>query len=339
MDLIDQTGFSSRLYRGVIDEERLFASLVVKTVWAVTDGRIALAPTAVQQEWAVLDAPKPTPAGLVSSDQCFYKAGADVFLIGEAQSAEPVTQMDVRIAIGADFNAGVQVIGQRSWRKPLLRSLEMSAPEPFTRMPLTLKQAFGGKPVWDELPIPYPDNPDGVGYYLDAKSADGQPLPTIEDPAHRITRWDDRPEPVGLGLRPPAFGPHLRRSTEHNAKGELVKLDPLFFNAAFPACVARALAPGQTVRVDGVLPTGPWTFALPTCPVRATASFGAKHNDLAMRYDQVWLEPASGTVRIAWRSPFRYQLRALEKRIIQLDRVDGATLPTTADPVAVGGGR
>jgi hypothetical protein len=317
MDLTDQAGFPQRLYRGVIDEQRLFASLVVKTVWTVADGQIALAPT---QDWAVLDGPKETPDGVIQSDQCFHKAGADVMLMGQAHSPKPVERLTVTVAIGDSFSASVLAIGQRLWQKRLLRGMEISAPKPFTTMPLTLAQAFGGTVLWDELPIPYPDNPAGLGYYHDAAGADGKPLPGIEDPAHLITKWDDRPEPVGLGLRPMAFGPHLRRAVEFDAKGVLSKVDPLFFNTAFPACVARELAPGQQVRVSGVLPSGDWTFTLPACPVQAAAQFGGTTHALAMRYDQVWLEPATGTVRIAWRSPFRYTLRSLERRMVRLER-------------------
>jgi hypothetical protein len=306
--------------------------VVIKTAWTVHDGQISL--DAVQ-DWAILDAPKKTPEGQLPSDQCFYKAGADVMLIGQAVSAKPVERLTVSMAIGETFNASVLVIGPRRWNKRLLRGLEMSAAERFLTMPLTLKEAFGGKPVWDELPIPYPDNPDGIGYYIDAAGADGQPLPMIEDPAHLIARWDDRPDPVGLGLRPKAFGPHLRRAATHDAKGKLVKLDPLFFNTAFPACVARDLAPGQQVRVAGVLPNGDWTFALPECPVHADITLGAKNHVFAMRYDQVWLEPSSGKVRIAWRAPFRYELRPLERRVVRLERAPAGA----AAGVAVIGGR
>ncbi len=329
MDINDQAGFPHRLYRGVIDEHRLFGSLVIKSAWTVHDGHISL--DAVQ-DWAILDGPKKTPEGQLPSDQCFYKAGADVMLLGQATAAKPVEQLTVNIAIGDTFSASVLVNGRRTWRKRLLRGLEISPTERFTTMPLTLREAFGGKPVWDELPIPYPDNPDGIGYYMDAAGADGQPLPMVEDPGHPITRWDDRPDPVGLGLRPMAFGPHLRRAVTHDAKGELIALDPLFFNTAFPACVARDVSAGQQVRVAGVLPTGDWSFALPECPVQAEITLGVKTHALAMRFDQLWLEPSTGAVRIAWRSPFRYHLRALERRLVRLERASAradARVPVT----------
>ena len=65
MDLLDHAGFPVRLYRGVIDEQRLFASLVVKTAWTLADGALTLD---AKQEWAILDGPKPTPEGVLPTD-------------------------------------------------------------------------------------------------------------------------------------------------------------------------------------------------------------------------------------------------------------------------------
>ena len=47
------------------------------------------------------------------------------------------------------------------------------APKPFTVMPLTLANAYGGADEWDELPVPYPANPVGKGYALDADETRG----------------------------------------------------------------------------------------------------------------------------------------------------------------------
>lgn len=318
MDLVDHAGFPARLYRGVIDEQRLFASLVVKTAWTVVDGVLRLDQA---QDWMVLDGPKPTPEGVLPTDQCFFKAGADLFVLGAARSATPVTRQRVEVRIGDAFSVQVEAIGRRVWRKRLLRAPEATDPEPFSEMPLTMAQSFGGSDTWDELPIPFPDNPAGTGYYVNADSAINRPLPGIEDPAAPIRKWDDRPEPVGIGLRPPAFGPHLRQALEFGKDGHLTRLDPLFFNAAFPRCVVRAAKAGDAVTVRGMRTAGDWTFALPDCPVRAEASIGGRQTPLALRYDQLWFEPDAGRVRIAWRSPFRYTLVPLERRSVRLERV------------------
>lgn len=318
MDLLDYAGFPARLYRGVIDEQRLFASLVLKTAWTVVDGALRLDEV---QDWTVLDAPKPTPDGELPTDQCFHKAGADLFVLGAARSAKPVARQRVEVRIGDGFAVQINAIGRRVWRKRLLRAPEPSDPEPFTELPLTVAQAFGGSDAWDELPIPFPDNPGGTGFYLSAATALDRPLPGIEDPAAPIRAWDDRPEPVGIGLRPPAFGPHLRQALEFGKDGCLTRLDPLFFNSAFPRCVVRAAKAGDAVVVRGMRVAGDWTFTLPACPVRAETSIGGRVTALDWRYDQLWLEPDHGRVRIAWRSPFRYTMTPLERRSVRLERV------------------
>lgn len=318
MDLLDHAGFPVRLYRGVIDEQRLFASLVVKTAWTLADGVLTLD---AKQEWAILDGPKPTPDGVLPTDQCFHKAGADLFVLGCARSAKPVARSRVEVRIGAGFSVAVDVIGKRTWTKRLLRAPEASEPQPFTEVPLTVANSFGGADTWDELPIPFPDNPTGTGFYVSAESAIDKPLPHIEDPAAPIRKWDDRPEPVGLGLRPAAFGPHLRQAVEFGKDGHMTKLHPLFFNTAFPRCVVREAKAGDAVAVRGMRVDGDWNFALPACPVRAEVSIGGRTHQVEWRYDQLWLEPDHGRVRIAWRFPFRYTMTPLERRSVHLERV------------------
>jgi hypothetical protein len=318
MDLDDRSGLQTRIYRGLIDERRLFAAVVVKTRWRLEGGRLQLEP---EQDWKVLDGHAETPEGVVHHDNCFRKAGADVVLLGPAVAPRPVASLRVRVAIGSAFAAEVAVHGRRTWRKRLLREPEIGPAEPFTSAPMGHRQAYGGADTWDGLAMAFPDNPEGVGYYLEAANCIDKPLPTVEDPAHPIRAWNDRPEPVGLGLRPPVWGPSARRGAEFDAKGNLVKLHPCMFNTAFPACIAPETRPGDAIEVAGMTADGPWRAALPACPARAELTMGEKVHPLAWRLDQVWIEPASGRVRLAWRSPFRYTMRALERRLVSIERV------------------
>ena len=64
--------------------------------------------------------------------------------------------------------------------------------------------------------------------------AAGTPLPNLEDPDRLVRVWSDTPNPVGVGIRPSAFGPHLRATAVFDDSGILRELTPRFFNAGFP---------------------------------------------------------------------------------------------------------
>ncbi|WP_433927125.1 DUF2169 domain-containing protein [Sorangium cellulosum] len=85
----------------------------------------------------------------------------------------------VRVQLGA-IDKSLYVIGDRTWGL-----LGMSDPAPFTEMPVTWRNAFGGEG--------FARNPLGKGHG-DRSAA----LPNIESPRHLIRGRGDRPAPAGL---------------------------------------------------------------------------------------------------------------------------------------------
>ncbi|WP_438022595.1 DUF2169 domain-containing protein [Sorangium sp. So ce233] len=85
----------------------------------------------------------------------------------------------VRVQLGA-IDKSLYVIGDRTWGL-----LGMSDPAPFTEMPVTWRNAFGGEG--------FAKNPLGKGHG-DRSAA----LPNIESPRHLIRGRGDRPAPAGL---------------------------------------------------------------------------------------------------------------------------------------------
>ena len=89
--------------------------------------------------------------------------------------------------------------------RPGCSIIAASRPEPFTQMPISYANAFGGVDRAKEDPATfhwYPYNHAGVGYheYTDPKSLDGRPLPNTEETGKKIS------DPSGK-YRPMAFGP------------------------------------------------------------------------------------------------------------------------------------
>ena len=207
----------------------------------------------------------------------------------------------------ADPPAGVRlrVFGDRVWAGEIDR-LTPSEPAPFEAIPLTLPFAFGGKTIWDELEVPHVDNPAGKGFYLEAEEARGHPLPNIEDPDHLVTKWEDRPDPVGLGVCPMRFGPRVRRSATFDDEGRLLKLDPTLFNAAFPGMIAARVESGMRVVATGVRVGEPLELTVPDLAFVARLRFGNDVHDEPLEIDQIGIEVDEGRVFISYRYAFRY---------------------------------
>lgn len=124
----------------------------------------------------ILDMGMPKPRGeVVVSGACYPPHG-------KSYQACPVT---IRIAgIAKTLN----VFGDRYWRHSGL----ISPPKPFTTIPLTYQNAFGGGG--------YELNPVGKGYapYIAENGKSVHPLPNVEDPKALIGSPGDKPMPAGF---------------------------------------------------------------------------------------------------------------------------------------------
>src|SRR4051794_11391955 len=158
MELQNRTSWPAALFRGVIGDDLLYGSLVARVTYDLVNGVLAVSK---EQAWKVSGGPWDSDYGPMNGDELFYKGGVDLFLFGHARAAQgrATAQSEVNIEVGS-FRRRVQVFGDRVWERRG-KSLVPSEPKPYSAMPLTLAKAFGGTDVWDELPIPFPDNPGG----------------------------------------------------------------------------------------------------------------------------------------------------------------------------------
>ncbi len=320
MELINHTRYPAGITRMVYAEDRIAAAVLVRVSYRLCDG--ALMPSE-EQPWIVSNEPWASPQGAMAGDSAFYRGGVDIFLFGSAVPAggRPTTDLMVQLCIGTRFQRRVRVFGPRVWRRRLGRLLPTD-PQAFTSLPLTLDHAFGGKDSWDGLETPYPENPDGTGFYLVEGGAVDRPLPQIEDPEHLITRWDDRPAPAGLRPCPPSSPVRAKNGTVVRADGRL-KIRPHFFNDAFPEMIADRVDPGDVVEVAGVSSSGLLRLALPCHPLRVRLRFGTERHSFPLAIDQVGLEVSEQRVFVSYRYPFRYVIHELQRRSCELveDRV------------------
>ena len=178
----------------------------------------------VQQELgpdAVLDAAMPKPQG-------------EVLIHGYAfaPQGKAVPALPVEFRVGPIAKT-VYVFGDRYWQGRGNILSVISAPAPFTVMPLTYDRAFGG--------AGFDRNPLGKGY-APGRNERGEeiwPLPNLENPLCLIASPADRPEPVGVGpldgthpRRAKKLGTYDRRWFENRWPGYPEDMDWSYFNAA-----------------------------------------------------------------------------------------------------------
>lgn len=307
------TPFPGFLFRTSIEDDRMAAAAIVRATFHIHRDAHRATP-ADEQVWQVSPNPWTGPQGPMEHDAQFDRDGCDVLLFGRARSAssEPVTTLDVGVSVG-DFAHAIRVFGDRTWERDARGRLAPSAPAPFTEMPIDLTHAFGGTSEFDELDVPFPDNPRGKGFMWEEAQAEGTALPNVEHPGKLIQRWDDRPDPVGVGMTRVNFGPRLRRAAVVDEKGQLRAVRDGIHNVAFPEMVAPSVAPGARVRVVG-MSAAPLEFDLPASRLTATTRVGAVEYEDPMRIDQIGVEVDELRLFLTYRYTFTYFVRRGDER-------------------------
>jgi uncharacterized protein YjbI with pentapeptide repeats len=161
-------------------------------------------------------------------DQIVPKANPEYLISGFAytHSQETKNACIVKAEIG-ELQKSLLIIGDRYWI-----GNEPSKPQPFSRLPITWENAFGGDG--------YEKNPAGKGV---AQVVLGQekaiPLPNIESPTQRISSKEDKPEPVSFGPIGPThpdrlsmLGTYSEEWFKYDFPGFLPDMDPRIFNSA-----------------------------------------------------------------------------------------------------------
>jgi hypothetical protein len=155
-------------------------------------------------------------APLKEIDYAPRKPYCDVLLNGSAYApgGQPTERVTVSLRVGS-WKKSFDVVGNRIWQIGLLGP-KPSQPEPFTVMPISYNNAFGGVDRSQEDPAKhrwYPTNHVGVGYHeyiMLPKYVDGKPAPNTEETGNNVIN------PKG-NYRPMAFGP-LGRAWQQRVK-------------------------------------------------------------------------------------------------------------------------
>ena len=124
-----------------------------------------------------------------------------------------------------------------------------------------------------------------------------------------------------------SFGKRLRAGYDADPQtGQITRIRPQLFNAAFPELVVPQVKPGERVTVRGVDPRGPLSFRVPTSPLRFTLRLGDEIVQSSLNVDQIGIETKPRRIFIAYRYAFRYRLNPLQLRSCVLEHVDSIAM-------------
>ncbi|SCZ22948.1 MULTISPECIES: DUF2169 domain-containing protein [unclassified Pseudomonas] len=271
-------------------------------------------------------------AALYENDFALHKPRCDVLLNGHchAPNGEPATEVNVALKVGTLVKA-FKVIGARNYEDSAL-SHSISRPVPFTTMPITYAQAFGGVDRTHADPAKhkwYPWNPVGVGFYPAASSAqtNGLPLPNTEELDRPVTAPHEHYKPMAFG----PIGRAWRQRIQWAGTYDQAWLDHQFpflpedFDVRYFQCAPEDQQidfprGGEEVALLNLSDKGRSAFRLPAN--LKLAMLVVFHDDSTREavavVDTIILEPDANRLTLTWRasSPLGRNIREVAKVIV-----------------------
>lgn len=255
------------------------------------------------------------------------KPRCDVLLNGTAYAprGKPVERVNVSLRVGSLVKS-FDVVGPRVWQAGILYC-DGSEPEPFTVMPISYNNAFGGADKTDDDPPReywYPLNHVGVGYHRDvsAHHLDGKPLPNTEEACRPITKPNGKYRPMAFGPIGRAWQPRVQWAGTYdenwidNVRPFLpADFDEQYYQAAPVDQQMEYPRGGEEVELINLVPQGRSGFHLPRVAV-VVASFyrnGAAHENVAVM-DTVLFEPDLRRFMLVWRATIPLRRNMFEIR-------------------------
>ncbi len=271
----------------------------------------------------------------------------EVILLGAAHAPQnEVREMIVSLQVG-EIRRELLVFGDREW-VDTGGEKNISEPVPFTRMPLTYGNAFGGtSEIWidreSSIDISEPLNRAGKGMdpsqFLEQikemlTTPEGYPwysgkreLPNIEDPQNRITKWDDRPLPKCWATVPFDSALHAQRGIDFPEDTELldfsVQVKEGIFHRAHPDWVIDIPPAGVEIMMEGLTPSGNVGFNLPLLRVMFDYIVGERTGTRELRPQMLVLLPEKMRFYLVYKYVFPFEPEYEEERSLRLRIEEG----------------
>jgi hypothetical protein len=318
MELINSTRMQAGYTLGLQPDGRELVVVVVKGTFTIPNNP-KKEPTLAEEQAPLVEADVFTgepgfSAPLYESDYAPRKPRCDILLNGSAYApgGKLTERVTVSLRVGS-WQKSFDVVGKRVWKRGVLL-VTPTAPEPFTVMPISYNNAFGGVDRSQEDPAKhrwYPTNHAGVGYheYLETESIDGKPLPNTEETGRRITDPRGQYKPMAFGPIGRAWQPRPKHAGTYDEKW-LDDVSPFLpadfkdeYYQAAPADQQTAHPEGgEEVVLTNLTPAVRTAFRLPRVPIPVLFT-RRDFSEVSSRgiMDSVNFEPDAGRFSILWR--------------------------------------
>jgi hypothetical protein len=255
-------------------------------------------------------------ATLYETDFAPRKLRCDVLLNGSAYApgGKPAERVQVTMQVGT-LSKTFNVVGNRKYKAGALY-IAVSDPEPFTVLPISYDNAFGGVDRTDENPAKhrvYPLNFAGVGFHADTSSKllNDKPLPNTEEIGRAVSKPGGNYTPMAFGAvgrawqpRPKWAGTYDQKWLDENFPFLPRDFDDRYFQSAPQDQQMDYPQGGEEVVLTNLTPRGRATFRLPRrldLPIVFFRRDGSIQHTAAI-VDTLIFEPDQKRFLIVWRS-------------------------------------
>jgi hypothetical protein len=265
-------------------------------------------------------------------DFALRKPRCDVLLNGSAYApgGSPAKRVTVSLE-AASMKKSFDVAGHRVYRAGVF-SVSASEPEPFTVMPISYDNAFGGVDRLHKDPARHrwhPLNHAGVGYHPDAPAdlLDGRPLANTEETGRPAIHAGGDFRPMSFGPVARAWQPRVKHAGTYGQKWLDEKFpflpddfDDRYFQAAPEDQQIEFPRGGERIQLTNLTPQGRTAFRLPLrlgLPVLFVRREGEIAEAMAV-VDTIIIEPDENRFMLVWRTstPLQRNLREISQTIV-----------------------
>jgi len=272
-------------------------------------------------------------APLYECDFAATKPRCDVILNGScyAPNGVPATRVDVGLQVGS-MRKWFAVVGARKFQMGLVVGLAASKPQPFTVMPISYNNAYGGVDKSNSDPAKHtwhPLNHAGVGHHPNASSSlvIDKPLPNTEAPNDPITRPNGKHVPMAFGPIGRGWKQRIKWAGTYDKAWKDNKFpflpddfDPHYFQSAPEDQWIIHPKGSEEVALINLTPAGRTSFRLPA-DLRLPILFADRDGKVAeipAVVDTVLIEPDHKRFMLVWRGsvPVRRTIREIRTMTI-----------------------